>query len=66
MNRRMAARPKDVSVCTFLSVLTARSERQVKVKGVGLREASTERSDESEQEPGIFPFFPSDDTSYRP
>jgi len=49
MNRPMAARPRDVSGCTFLHDLTGRSERQVKFS----------------KDHECLPFFPSDDTPYR-
>ena len=59
MNRPMAARPRDVSGCTFLHDLTGRSERLVKVKTIGLAKASRERSAKSERKTtNVYRFSP--------
>jgi len=68
MNRPVTARPRDVSGCTFLSVLTVLTERNTKTvdKNRGLAKASRERSERvGTEDHECLPFFPSDDTSYR-
>ena len=47
MNRPVTARPRDVSGCTFLSVLTVLTERKIKTdrQDRGLAKASRERSE---------------------